>query len=390
MQFLVPKEPRLLWSMFYPSSRGNDLPPSLKNGKPTYYVFWARNAIYHGLRALGISPGENILVPSFHCATAVEPILRYGAKVTFYNIRRDCSPDFGDIQAKIDDKTQVILAIHYFDFPQPIRKFQEFCKDHQLYLIEDCAHVLTGEAEGVALGSFGDISVFSWRKFLPLYDGGHLIINNPNLSIDISWEKNNLLFSLRIAKNILDQLIDGSPSKMAKVIFNLFRLPYTVTRGFLPKNRRRLQAFAVNNYDLDFDLSSVNLRMSGFSKCILRNTDIPAIVEKRRLNCNYLLKAVESLPEITPFFPHLPEGVCPWVLPVLAHGRKDFHTVLRSKGVPAVTWGGVIHPTLPLEEFPDASFLYQNLVFLPIHQSIGESEMQTMIEVLAEALLHGN
>jgi dTDP-4-amino-4,6-dideoxygalactose transaminase len=120
----------------------------------------------------------------------------------------------------------------------------------------------------------------------------------------------------------------------------------------------------------------------------LRKIDLPAIVEKRRFNYTHLLKRVESLPEITPFFPHLPEGVCPWVFPVLAHGRHDFHTILRSKGIPAFTWGGVIHPELPLGEFPDAAFLYQNLVLLPIHQSIGNSEIQTMIDVIAEVLLH--
>src|SRR5215510_11527387 len=98
MQFLIPKEPRLVWSMLCPTSHERELPPPL-NVKPTYYVFWARNALYHGLRALGVSPGDSILVPSFHCATVVEPILRSGATVKFYNILRDCSPDFSDIQA---------------------------------------------------------------------------------------------------------------------------------------------------------------------------------------------------------------------------------------------------------------------------------------------------
>lgn len=390
MQFLIPKEPRLFWSMLFPSFRKKEPSVSVKNGAPTYPFFWARSAIYHGLRALCIAPDENVLVPSFHCKVAIEPIVYYGARIRFYNIRRDGSPDFKDIRSKLDSKTRAVLVIHYFGFPQPIGEFRKFCNDHRLYLIEDCAHVLTGETTEGVLGSFGDISVFSWRKFLPVYDGGHLVINNPKLSVDIPWEKNTLLFSLKIAKNLLDRLIDDSPSKMSKAAAKVIHVPSAIARTVLHKDHRRTQAFAVNNHDIDFDPSSVNLKMSDFSKFILRNIDIPAIVEKRRFNCLYLLKAMESLPGVTPFFPSLPEGACPWIFPVVANGQKDFHTLLRSKGIPAVTWGGVIHPMLSLEEFPDAVFLYQNVVFLPIHQSMENSQMQMLVEVLAEAAKQGS
>jgi perosamine synthetase len=86
MQFIIPREPLLVWSMLYPASHREELPSPL-NVKPTYYVFWARNAIYHGLRTLGLSADDNVLVPSFHCATVVEPIVRSGGRVKFYKVR---------------------------------------------------------------------------------------------------------------------------------------------------------------------------------------------------------------------------------------------------------------------------------------------------------------
>lgn len=389
MQFLVPKEPRLLWTDLYPSRPKQELLLPF-NEKSVYFVFWARNAIYHGLKALCLSPGDSILVPSFHCATAIEPMLQFGARVVFYNIHQDCSPDFDDIQAKIDKHTRAILAIHYFGFPQPIRKFQELCKDYHLFLIEDCAHVLAGEADGGPLGAFGDISVFSWRKFLPLYDGGHLIINNPKLHLDIPWERTSFLFSLKVAKNVLEKLINDSSGEIGEKRSRVLRFPQSVVQHSPFAGTRHLRAFTINNYSLDFDLSSVNLRMSGLSKYIVRNIDPSPIVEKRRLNYLSLLKAIELLPGLTPFCSSLPESVCPWVFPVFASGRKDFHTALRSKGIPAFTWSGVIHSELPLWEFPEASFLYQNLVFLPTHQGIGDIEMQTMVKVITEVLLHGH
>ena len=389
MEFLIPREPRLRWSMLYPRSSKRECQP-LRHGQRTYHVFWARNAIYHGLKALGVSPGDTVLVPALHCATAVESILRYGARVKFYNIHRDCSPDFCDIQAKIDKKSRAVLAIHYFGLPQPIRRFQEMCEDHHLYLIEDCAHVLTAEAGDCALGTYGDISVFSWRKFLPLYDGGHLVINNPNLHLDVSWEKGGFLFFLKVTKNILDKLIDDSSGKAISAMSHLLRFPYSIGRGLLSTNESQPRAFTINNYGLDFDPSVVDLEMSALSRYILRNVDIPAIVEKRRLNYAYLLNALKWIPRITAAFPDLPENVCPWVFPVFAHGQQNFHVTLRSKGIPAFTWGGVVHPELDLEEFPEADFLYQNLVFLPIHQSISDLNLQTILEVIAKVLAREN
>src|SRR5262249_2319693 len=141
--------------------------PFRQNRRSAHYLFWARSGIYHGLAALGVKPADNVLVPAYHCTSLVEPILRYGSEVKFYDVNVDLTPNFDDIREKIDRKTRAILAIHYFGFPQPIRKFRELCRAHGLYLIEDCAHVLNGSTqEGIALGESGDISIFSWRKFL--------------------------------------------------------------------------------------------------------------------------------------------------------------------------------------------------------------------------------
>jgi len=115
-----------------------------------------------------------VLVPAYICASAVEPIEAFGAKVVFYEVGRDCLPDVSDLEAKIDDRTRAVLAVHYFGFPCGIRQIRKICDRHGLSLIEDCAHVLRGEDGGQPLGTFGEASVFSWRKFLPLYDGGEL------------------------------------------------------------------------------------------------------------------------------------------------------------------------------------------------------------------------
>jgi dTDP-4-amino-4,6-dideoxygalactose transaminase len=317
----------------------------------------------------------------------VEPILRYGAQVKFYEISKKLQPDLADIESQIDERTRALLAIHYFGFPQRIGALRSLCKNHGIFLIEDCAHVLVGKsAEGEPLGSYGDISIFSWRKFLPLYDGGQLVINNRNLRADIRLEKEGHVFQLKVAKNILDKLIDDSENIVIKRMAGVSRWPSLLARRLACKNGHTPIAFNVNSYDLDFDLASANFGMTSLSRYILRNIDIDEVVVRRRENYLSLLDSVRTLPRVAPFYSELPSDVCPWVFPLLVDDIKDFQLILREKGIPAFTWSGVVHPDLPLDRFPTSKLFYTNLIFLPLHQSIGEPELNMMARTLTEEL----
>lgn len=379
-RFLLPNDPRLTPAMLWPAFRaGNRLD---FDSCQTHHLFWARNAIYQGLRALHLQPGENVLVPAYHCTSVVEPILQYGAAVKFYDIRLDLRPDFENLEKSIDGKTRAVLAIHYFGFPQPILKIKEFCRERGLFLIEDCAHVLTGQSlEGIPLGSSGDISIFSWRKFLPVYDGGQLVINNPALKIDAHWKNGSRLFSLKIVKNVFDKLMEDARNPILRRVPGLSHAPTALLRRFAANGYASTME-SVNNYDLNFDLASADLRMSWLSRYIVGNTDISEVGQKRRQNYNILAAGISSLAGIRAFYPSLPPNVVPWVFPLLSYGIEKLHLKLRKRGVPAVNWSGVIHRSLPLADYPDSRFLYDNLVFLPLHQSLNEGHLQMVVNVL--------
>jgi perosamine synthetase len=385
-KFIFPKEPKLEWKMLSPNFRR----PKLffqRNGRPFYYLFLARNGIYHGLTALGLKAGENVLVPAYHCAALVEPILRHGSEVKFYDVNMDLTPNFDDINGKIDRNTRAILVVHYFGFPQPIRKFTELCQARGLYLIEDCAHVLAGETdEGVGLGDSGDISIFSWRKFLPLYDGGQLLINNPQVKVNVPWETGGLLLSLKIVKNTIDRLCADHAGGWLRCLSWPGQLFSMLARRCTASNSGGRRAVNINSYETEFDPSCVNIRMSSISKAILKRAKISEIVEKRRRNYERLVNTVQSVAGVSSLYSRLPKNVCPWVFPLVIHGIKDAQLRLRARGIPASTWGGVIHPSLVLEQFPSARFLYGNLVFLPTHQSLEERDLRSMTEILDQVL----
>lgn len=383
--FLIPKDPLLRWSCLRPRL-GREALPSPAGTSQAQHVFWGRNAIYHGLAALDISRDDTVLVPAYHCAAAIEPIVQYGAKVMFYNVKKDCTPDFEDVRSKISPTTTAVLVIHFFGFPQPMRAWKDLCRRYNLKLIEDCAHVLTGEVDGQTLGTFGDVSIFSLRKFFPIYDGGQLIINNPSCRSRFTHERASLLFSLKVAKNTLDRLNEDSPGWIARALSGLVHLPSTVVRHLLSIGARPSKTLSVSSYGVDFDPASLNMPMSWLSHYLMRNYYSLRMVEKRRTNYLYLQNKLKFVDGLSCLFQTLPESIAPLVCPVIVSGEDDVHLRLRDKGIPATTWGGVIHTQLPLREFPDAQFLYKRLLCLPIHQDICFNDIDFMVQVIEESL----
>jgi perosamine synthetase len=387
-QFLMPKQHLPSWHGFArrPSTaRLAGIAPTSRR----YLFFWARNAIYHSLRALDIHPGETVLVPAYICAAAVEPIEAYGAKAVFYGVERNCIPDFSDLEARIDGGTRAILAVHYFGFPCGIRRIRDICDQHGLSLIEDCAHVLQGKDGDQLLGTFGEASIFSWRKFLPIYDGGELVLNRWQRDLMVDWRKESFLFTLREVKNLLEGALPGT---FASALQNLrFSKPSSAesaaSQGPLPRSDGG--GLHVDPNSDSFDEKMANSPISRLSRLMLEHCEVERIIAKRRGNYGYLQHRLAELRGIRLLFDDLPAGACPWVLPLFLEEIPNGHLFLRKLGIPAVTWGGVRHPGICSAEFPAADFLYENLIFLPIHQDLREKDLDRIIEGVKRVLANG-
>jgi len=341
-----------------------------------YSFFRARDAIYHSLSLLEIPREAQVLVPSYVCRAAIDPILAYHAQVRFYAITRNCEPDFPDLEQQITPQTKAIVVVHYFGFPQPIVRIRDLCKRYNLALIEDCAHVLCGEIHGEPMGSFGDASVFSWRKFLPVYDGGELIMNQPARLAEIEWIKESPLFTLKVAVNMLEQSLAQSQKRIPRLFYKGFRTSEASIRRCVGRYLQRAHGLSAANVNVPLDEQGAGRRMSRLSRLIKAHSDIPLIIARRRRNYEILLEQLSSLTGVTPLFPHLPPTVCPWVFPAFFSDLPDAHVKLQRCGVPAVAWDGVRHPLVP--KSADLDLLYNNLVFLPVHQTLTEKNLKTV------------
>ena len=139
-------------------------------------------AIYQGIRSLGLQKGDIVLVPAYSCGSEVTPLLAAGLKVEYYRSLLNLSPDLEHLEFLCRKKPRALLVIHYFGFPQPMRALVDFKKKHNIYLIEDNAHGLySTDRSGNPLGRAGDIAIFSFTKSLPTPDGGALVINLENV-----------------------------------------------------------------------------------------------------------------------------------------------------------------------------------------------------------------
>ena len=342
--------------------------------------FFARNAIYHAMGVLGIAPPGRVLVPAYVCRAAIDPLLSLGIACDFYAVDSNGVPDFASIDAATRPETRGLLAVHYFGFPCPIVKLRQYCDDRGLALIEDCAHVLTGKLDGVELGSVGDVSVFSWRKFLPIADGALLRINRGRRPLQVPWQSHPFGRSLKVAYRQLEAVANRSenPPWWRFVL----ELAERRRKAPAPSPAAAQTAPALDTTSIDFDLRAVNWPITGPSAALLHRSDIHRIEEQRRANYRALAALLREVPNVELMYPTIDDALCAWVLPIRIAGVERGHLPLRVAGIPAVTWEGV-RPGGWIEGiFHAADVLYRDLVMLPVHQNLSSENLRTVADAV--------
>ncbi|MFM2310848.1 MAG: hypothetical protein RLZZ04_124 [Cyanobacteriota bacterium] len=135
-------------------------------------------AIHLSILAAGIKPGDEVITtPLTFCAT-INAILHAGAKPVLADIdpvTMNINPE--QIASKITDKTKVILPVHFAGRPCDMDRICSLVADHDLKLIEDCAHAIETEYQGRQAGTFGDFGSFSFyvTKNITTGEGGMIL-----------------------------------------------------------------------------------------------------------------------------------------------------------------------------------------------------------------------
>ncbi len=141
-------------------------------------------AIHLALLALGIGPEDEVIVPTFTYIASVNAIVYTGAKPVFVDsLESTWQIDPDDILKKITKKTKAIMAVHLYGHPCDMERLEKICKDNDLFLVEDCAEAFGTLYKDKHVGTFGDISTFSFfgNKTITTGEGGMVCTNNETL-----------------------------------------------------------------------------------------------------------------------------------------------------------------------------------------------------------------
>lgn len=131
---------------------------------------------------LDLTPGDEVIMPSFTFVSTASAFALRGAKIIFADSDLlTGNIDVAALSSLITPKTKAIVVVHYAGVACDMTALAALVKQHQLYLVEDCAHAIDATYDEQPLGSFGDLATFSFHetKNIICGEGGMLVINNP-------------------------------------------------------------------------------------------------------------------------------------------------------------------------------------------------------------------
>ena len=132
-----------------------------------------------------IKSGDEIITPAVTWVTSVYPILNINAIPRFVDVKlNDCTIDPVQIENAINKKTKALLVVHLLGNPCDMNQITKIAKKHNLWLIEDSCEAHGAKYKGKYVGSFGDISTFSFyaAHHITTIEGGMLTTNNKGLN----------------------------------------------------------------------------------------------------------------------------------------------------------------------------------------------------------------
>lgn len=154
----------------------------------------ATSGLTAAMGAIGISPGDEVIVPPYTMsATAVAPLM-YGGIPVFADIEdKTFCLDPVAVEACITPKTKAILAVNLFGHPAPLAALRALADRHGLYLIEDNAQSPLGEENGRKCGTIGHIGVFSlnYHKHIHSGEGGVCVTDDDVLAERLQMIRNH-------------------------------------------------------------------------------------------------------------------------------------------------------------------------------------------------------
>ena len=141
------------------------------------------SALLCALAALGVGPGDEVIVPGYTFIASISSIINSRAVPVLAEVDDSLTLDPADIVRRITPRTKAIMPVHMIGNPCRMDAIMEIAKKHGVAVIEDACQALGGSYKGELLGTIGDIGCFSMNRFKPINtgDGGALVTRDERL-----------------------------------------------------------------------------------------------------------------------------------------------------------------------------------------------------------------
>jgi len=140
-------------------------------------------ALHTALTALGVGPGDEVILPAWTWYSCYYTILMTGALPVFAEVDDSFAMDPRDFARKITPQTKAVMVVHLFGAPADMDPIMQVARRHNLKVLEDSAQCAGGQYKGKRTSTIGDMGIFSFQlhKMITAGEGGAVVTNDPLL-----------------------------------------------------------------------------------------------------------------------------------------------------------------------------------------------------------------
>jgi perosamine synthetase len=160
------------------------------------YGVFAQNgtlALYLGLRAIDVGPGDEVIVPDFTFIASANAVEMCGAKPVFVDINiDDLQINVNDCERVLTKKTKAIMPVHLFGLSANMDEVMGFAHQNNLKVVEDACQAIGIKWNGKHCGTFGDVGCFSFfaDKTITTGEGGFVVTNDEEINNSMMYLRN--------------------------------------------------------------------------------------------------------------------------------------------------------------------------------------------------------
>lgn len=305
------------------------------SGRNCVAVNSGTSALHLGMLALGIGPGDEVIVPSFTFAASANSVAITGATPVFVDIEPDFfSIDPSAVKSAIGPKTKAVIAVHLYGHPGLMADLKSICDSAGIFLVEDAAQAHLAVFDGTPVGSWGAVAAFSFypTKNMTTGEGGMSVTGDDGIARRLRLLRNQGM------DRRYENEIPGYNNRMTEV------------------------AAAIGLVQLE--------KLAGWTK-------------KRQSNAAFLAKNLKGVvvPKVHPLASH---AYHQYTIKVEGHNRNEFAAELKKLGVDS----DVYYPA-PVHRLPAYGLTHslevtervtKSCLSIPVHQKLSKSDLVRIVD----------